>query len=115
MAGEEQRDIKRGWLNVARRLQSVACTENRGCAFMRIDVLVQGDEPVFWFPPTIKKFEPRGTTTGELLERLANMCGEPNTRDFLTAILDFVMEEAGGKDVFVRELAEAIAERAATR
>lgn len=113
MADRGTQDIKPGWLNVARRLQSVACTENRGCALLKMYVLVEGDVPVFWFPPEIKKLEPRGTTTGELLDRLAEMCGSVDKKAFLTAIVETVMEEGGGKDAFVRELADAIAKRAA--
>jgi len=59
-------DIKRGWLNVARRLQSVARTQ--GLALVSITVLVDQEGcPRFWLEPTVKKIEP-SRSADEILE-----------------------------------------------
>lgn len=62
-------DIKPGWLNIARRLQSVAKTD--GLALVSITVLVDPDGvPRLWLEPTCKKIEPRRSTQ-EILELLS--------------------------------------------
>lgn len=53
-------DIKRPWLNVIRRLQSVARQENQGYAILSITVLVDQDGcPVVWTEPSRKRLEPK--------------------------------------------------------
>ena len=54
----EPLDLKKGWMSVARRAQSVAKTG--GLAIVTITVLVdESGEPKFWLEPTCKKVEPR--------------------------------------------------------
>ena len=51
-------DIKRGWLSVARRLQSIARTE--GYAVVSINILVGPDgNPLAWTEPKLTKIEPK--------------------------------------------------------
>jgi len=51
-------DIKPGWLNVARRLQSVS-RKQAGYAVVSIRVLVNADgEPLLWNDPTVTRLEP---------------------------------------------------------
>ena len=50
----------RDWLNIIRRLQSVACRQ-RGYAILSIQVLVdETGRPVFWTEPEMVKLEPQG-------------------------------------------------------
>lgn len=66
----EPLDIKKGWLSVARRMQSVAKT--RGLALVSITVLVDMDgNPRFWLEPSCKKIEPSGRTA-EILAMLSD-------------------------------------------
>jgi len=52
-------DIKSCWLNIIRRLQSVA-SQQRGYAVIAIQVVVnERGEPVFWTEPTMTKIEPQ--------------------------------------------------------
>jgi hypothetical protein len=53
-------DLKTPWLNVARRMQSVARTG--GLALISITVLVDAEgTPRFWVAPTCRKIEPRSS------------------------------------------------------
>ena len=53
-------DIKPDWLNVIRRLQSVA-QRQRGYAIVSIQVVVdENGNPVFWCEPDLMKLEPQG-------------------------------------------------------
>ena len=55
---QEILDLKKGWLSVARRMQSISKTG--GLAIVTITVLVdESGEPKFWLEPTCKKVEPR--------------------------------------------------------
>lgn len=59
-------DIKTGWLNVARRLQSVARTQ--GLALVSITVLVDQEGcPRFWLEPNVRKIEP-SRSADEIME-----------------------------------------------
>lgn len=52
-------DIKPDWLNVIRRLQSVA-GQQRGYAIVSIQVVVdESGAPVFWCEPQLTKLEPQ--------------------------------------------------------
>jgi hypothetical protein len=52
-------DIQPEWLNVIRRLQSVACRQ-RGYAIVSLQVMVdEHGQPVFWTEPTLTKLEPQ--------------------------------------------------------
>ena len=62
-------DLKPPWLNVARRMQSVAKTG--GLALVSITVLVDMDGvPKLWLEPKCEKIEPRKRSK-EILELLA--------------------------------------------
>ncbi len=62
-------DIKLPWLNVARRMQSVARTG--GFALVTITVLVDQDGcPRFWLEPACRKIEPKKATE-EILQLLS--------------------------------------------
>lgn len=62
----EPQDIKRGWLSVARRAQSISKTGS--LALISVTVLVnQEGEPIFWLEPSRKKIEPR-RSSGEIAE-----------------------------------------------
>jgi hypothetical protein len=53
-------DIKAPWLNVARRMQSVAHTDNQGFAVISITILVNSDGlPIGWSSPKITCIEPK--------------------------------------------------------
>jgi len=52
------RDIRPDWLNVIRRLQSVAC-QQRGYAIITMSVVVDAaGRPVFWESPRMTQLEP---------------------------------------------------------
>jgi hypothetical protein len=65
-------DVKPHWLNVIRRLQSVARQSNQGYAILTISVLVDADGcPKMWTEPNCTKLEPK--KCGEdILSLLAN-------------------------------------------
>jgi len=53
-----ENDIKSGFKNVARRMQSVS--KSQGLQIITISVLVDRDGNVrFWTEPTVRKIEPR--------------------------------------------------------
>jgi hypothetical protein len=59
-------DVKRGWLLVARRCQSVARTD--GLAIITIKVLVDQDgNPRAWLEPVCQKIEPKASSS-QILE-----------------------------------------------
>jgi hypothetical protein len=63
-------DIQRSWLNVVRRLQSVA--DNRGYAVLTLRVLVgPGGTPVPWAEPQVTRLEPANSP--EICERLREL------------------------------------------
>jgi hypothetical protein len=63
-------DIQRSWLNIARRLQSVA--DNRGYAVLTLRVLVgPGGTPVPWSEPQVTRLEPANSP--EISERLREL------------------------------------------
>ena len=65
-------DIKPDWLNVIRRLQSVACRQ-KGYAIVSMQVLVDEEgNPVFWTEPSMVKLEPQGRG-GQFLAQM--ICG----------------------------------------
>ena len=62
-------DIKIEWLNVVRRLQSVAGMSS-GAAIIHMTIVVdQNGDPSFWAEPTLTKLEPKRCTS-EILELL---------------------------------------------
>jgi hypothetical protein len=62
-------DIKPGWMNVVRRLQSISHTG--GLAIVSIVVLVDQDGcPRLWLEPQCKKIEPKKSTE-EILQLLS--------------------------------------------
>ena len=70
MTQEEQTDnspldIKKPWLSVARRLQSISMT--KGWALISITILVDEEGcPKMWLSPTCKKIEPKLSASGIL-------------------------------------------------
>lgn len=67
-------DLKKNWLNVARRMQSVAKSE--GLQLITITVLAdKNGEPRFWTEPSTKKIEPRSNWR-DILELLSQEVGE---------------------------------------
>lgn len=66
-------DIKPGWLNVARRLQSVS-RKQAGYAVISVRVLVNADgEPLLWNDPTVTKLEPLRAAERFLSDLLAKV------------------------------------------
>ncbi len=64
------KDIKHGWKNVARRMQSVS--KSKGLSLVSIVVLVdETGEPQFWTSPTVKHIEPKASGP-DLLRLLHN-------------------------------------------
>lgn len=62
-------DIKKEWLNVVRRLQSVSKSNGYGVVHMTILVDADGN-PVAWCEPRMSKIEPKGASLQELFQRL---------------------------------------------
>lgn len=61
------------WLNIIRRLQSVAKTRNAGHAVLTIRVLVNEDgTPLVWSEPEVVKLEPMAN--GNIPDVLAALC-----------------------------------------
>lgn len=53
-------DLKPPWLNVARRMQSVARSDSQGYAVITMRVLVNSDGvPIGWSSPTVTCIEPK--------------------------------------------------------
>ena len=68
-------DIRPDWLNVVRRLQSVACRQ-RGYAIVSISVIVdENGTPVFWSEPDLLKLEPQGRGAQFLAQIISGMRG----------------------------------------
>lgn len=72
-------DIQPSWLNVIRRLQSVASTENRGSyAILTLHVLIDSNgTPKLWSTPTCRVIEPK-RSAGEILSILTSVLGDNN-------------------------------------
>ena len=51
-------DIQLAWLNIARRLQSAAATQ-QGAAVIEVKVVVNGTQPLYWTEPKVMRIEPR--------------------------------------------------------
>lgn len=65
-------DIKSPWLNVIRRLQSIARCDNQGMAIIELKILVdQEGNPRFWTEPEITRIEPKKAAE-EILLLLTN-------------------------------------------
>lgn len=62
-------DIKKEWLNVLRRLQSVSKSNGYGVVNMAILVDADGN-PVAWCEPRLTKIEPKGASLEDLVDRL---------------------------------------------
>jgi len=76
-------DIKTGWLNLARRLQSVCKTE--GYAIVRITAIVDcNGNPVQWVEPTVSRFEPKGIN----LEKIVEDIGEEEFKKFMDVLAE---------------------------
>ena len=74
-------DIKKGWLNLARRLQSVCKTE--GYAIVKVTAVVDcNGNPVQWIEPTVRKFEPKGID----LEKIVQDIGEEEFGKFMDVL-----------------------------
>lgn len=62
-------DIKPQWLNVIRRIQSVA-RRNEGVGIIQIKVMVnQEGIPLFWIEPEMILLEPKSTVSIDLLRK----------------------------------------------
>jgi hypothetical protein len=66
-------DIKPDWLNVIRRLQSVA-SQQKGYAIISVQVVVDATgAPVFWCEPELMKLEPQGRGAQFLAQMIRGM------------------------------------------
>jgi len=66
-------DIKPDWLNVIRRLQSVA-GQQKGYAIVSVQVVVDATgTPVFWCEPELLKLEPQGRGAQFLAQMIRGM------------------------------------------
>jgi hypothetical protein len=64
-------DIKKPFLNIARRLQSVARQPNQGVAVIIVAVAVDSNGDVLgWLEPEVRKVEPKSADHGWLLKAL---------------------------------------------
>jgi hypothetical protein len=55
-------DIRPNWLNIARRLQSVARGQNSGIGIITVHVMVNEDgNPIGWTSPDCLKIEPKNS------------------------------------------------------
>lgn len=60
-------DVRKPWINLARRLQAAASVENNGVAILTINVLIDKDNnPLVWTSPECTKIEPRMTASSTL-------------------------------------------------
>ena len=75
-------DIQPCWLNVIRRLQSVASTENRNSyAILSLHILIdQNGVPRLWSTPTCRVIEPK-RSAGEILTILTGVFGDIDQND----------------------------------
>ena len=87
-------DIHPEWLNVVRRLQSVARHGNRGLAVLTIKVLVNADgRPCrLWGDPVVTKWEPCNGAQQELDRIIAN-CTPEEQQIVLAALIDVLGRE----------------------
>lgn len=71
-------DVKPQWLNVVRRLQSVARDAREpGYALISITVLVDGEGfPVFWSDPAVTRFNPYRKAAEFLHQFVCGMVGK---------------------------------------
>jgi len=92
MAALLTKDIKPEWLNVIRRLQSVARHGQCGCAVIGIKVLVdENGTPIFWTNPDCVTLEPKARATADLMARLSRICASDDQRAFLSDLLHALM------------------------
>src|SRR3990167_4613033 len=69
-------DVKPAWLNVFRRLQSIASKRNGGIAVLTIRVVVdENGTPIFWTEPSCTLLEPKGQSH-DILRLLTGAIGE---------------------------------------
>lgn len=87
-------DVHPDWLNIIRRLQSVARHGNRGLAILTIKVLVNQDgRPCrLWGDPTVIKLEPCDGAQGEI-ERILNGYSKEERQMILAALIDSLGRE----------------------
>jgi hypothetical protein len=70
---DDCKDIKKGWKQIARRLQEFASHAKGRSKFISITIAVDADNnPIFWYEPQMKKIEPKMGRT-QLITLLANM------------------------------------------
>lgn len=69
-------DIKKGWRQVARRLQEFSSHARGRTKFVSITIAVDDtNNPIFWYEPTMRRIEPK-MNRETLLSILVNMEGE---------------------------------------
>jgi hypothetical protein len=69
-------DLKPGWLNIARRMQQVARTQ-QGLAIIRVTVIVdESGAPIQWLAPEMSLFEPKSSKT-QFLDWLKSVADPP--------------------------------------
>lgn len=87
-------DIHPAWLNIIRRLQSVARSDNRGLAILTIKVLVDADgKPCrLWGDPLVVKLEPCDSAESEI-ERILNGYSKEERRMILAALIESLGRE----------------------
>lgn len=77
--GAATKDIKPSWLNPIRAAQA-ACKENRGYGVLTLRLVVNGNDPVMWEEPSLKKIHPAKlaeTAVSPTLLATMLMLGEP--------------------------------------
>jgi hypothetical protein len=74
-------DIQPSWLNVVRRLQSVAAVENHGSyAIITLHVLIDANNiPRLWTTPHFQAIEPK-RSAGDILDILTSVLGDNITK-----------------------------------
>lgn len=87
-------DIHPEWLNIIRRLQSVARQDNRGLAVLTIKVLVErGGRPCrLWGDPVVTKWEPCQSARDEM-ERLLENYSKEEKQLLLSSLIDALGRE----------------------
>jgi hypothetical protein len=77
-------DIKPNWLNIARRLQSVARGQNSGIGIITVHIMVEeSGNPIAWTSPDCLRLEPKN---GHDIRNLVNSLTESQLSELMQLI-----------------------------
>jgi hypothetical protein len=69
--GDQYLDIKPGWYNVVRHMQSICTGNNTAYGVVTIKVIVKGNEPIMWEKGTLSQIQPTSMANVNLSPTLA--------------------------------------------